>query len=65
MDYVRGASRPQALSPNDAGQELRTGPLPSVPWRDLNRRSGLEQYLPTILLAAFGLLAMIQLLLRG
>lgn len=43
----------------------RTGPLPSVPWRDLSRRGGIEQHLPALLLLAFGLLAMIQFFLRG
>ena len=66
MDVVRGAARQETISKSKrAGRELNTGPMPSVPWRDLNRRSGLEPYLPTLLLLAFGLLAMIQLLLRG
>ncbi|KIG14553.1 hypothetical protein DB30_06701 [Enhygromyxa salina] len=65
MDYVRSAAgtRVPKLTAG-AKRGLRTGPLPSVPWRALDRRSAsLEHYLPLWLLTAFGLLAGIQYLL--
>ncbi|PRQ09400.1 hypothetical protein ENSA7_08790 [Enhygromyxa salina] len=65
MDYVRSAagSRVPTLVAG-AKRRLRTGPLPSVPWRALDRRSAsLEHHLPLLLLTAFGMLAGIQYLL--
>ena len=65
MDYVRSASgaRVPKLAAG-AKPVLRTGPLPSVPWRALDRRSAnLEHHLPLMLLMAFALLAGIQYLL--
>jgi hypothetical protein len=64
MDYVRSESqtRPSKL-PAGTKRALRTGPLPSVPWRDLDRRSSLEHHLPVLILLAFALLAGIQFLL--
>ena len=47
------------------GTKPRTGPIPSVPWRDLNRRSSLEDRLPLMFLLAFAVLAGIQLMLQG
>ena len=61
MDYVRAstrAKRRRRLEP-----KVRTGPMPTVPWRDLDRRASLEQHLPLLILLAFGILAAIQLLL--
>lgn len=65
MDYVRSGSGAR-VSKLLAGTKrvLRTGPLPSVPWRALDRRSAhLEHHLPVVLMTAFGLLAVIQYLL--
>jgi hypothetical protein len=53
MDYARSARR-----------RFRTGPLPTVPWRDLDRKTSIEDHLPTLILLGFGVLAAIQLLLQ-
>jgi hypothetical protein len=65
MDYVRSVSGSRTTKLlAGAKRVLRTGPLPSVPWRALDRRSAnLEHHLPLLLLMAFGLLAGIQYLL--
>jgi hypothetical protein len=37
--------------------------LPTVPWRELDRKTSIEQHLPALILLSFGLLAAIQVLL--
>jgi hypothetical protein len=59
MDYAR-SGRPAAV----AKRRFKTGPLPSVPWRDLDRKTSIEDHLPMLILLGFGLLAMIQVLLQ-
>ena len=65
MDYARanrsaGRRAPLALAPN---RKPRTGPLPTVPWRDLDRKTSIEHHLPLLILLSFALLAGIQFLL--
>lgn len=67
MDYVRGES-PAKATPGrwrKIRHKLRTGPLPSVPWRELDRRSSIENHLPLLIVLAFAFLAGIQLLLAS
>jgi hypothetical protein len=59
MDYAR-ATRTSAGAPK---RKLRTGPLPTVPWSDLDRKTSIEHHLPALILLSFGLLAAIQFLL--
>lgn len=63
MDLVRSASRPR--EPIPIKRKLRTGPLPGVPWRDLERRGDLEAQLPVLILLSFAALAAIQFMLQG
>jgi hypothetical protein len=69
MDYARATRTPAHLTgPRrtlglGAKRKLRTGPLPTVPWRELDRKTSIEQHLPVMILLAFGLLAAIQVLL--
>jgi hypothetical protein len=66
MDYARSAIRssPRPLAgAKPQPRKIRTGPLPTVPWRDLDRKTSIEHHLPALILFSFGLLAAIQLLL--
>jgi hypothetical protein len=58
MDYARNIGRTAV-----AKRSFRTGPLPSVPWRDLDRKTSIEDHLPALILLGFGVLATIQMLL--
>lgn len=60
MEYARSTRTP---APPSAKRKLRTGPLPSVPWSQLDRKTSIEQHLPLLILLAFALLATIQVLL--
>jgi len=57
MDYARSPIRPVT------SRKLRTGPLPTVPWRELDRKTSIEHHLPALILLGFGILATIQILL--
>lgn len=59
MDYARSGGRHAVTK-----RRLKTGPLPSVPWRDLDRKTSIEDHLPALILLGFGLLATIQILLQ-
>lgn len=59
MDYARGG-RPAVI----AKRSLKTGPLPTVPWRELDRKTSIEDHLPMLILLGFAVLATIQLLLQ-
>ena len=64
MDYLKAqarARRSATVPGGDRKRKVKTGPIPGVPWRDLDRRSGLESHLPLVILLGFGLLAGIQL----
>jgi len=63
MDYARSATRSPARPFAGAKRRVRTGPLPTVPWRELDRKTSIEHHLPALILFSFGLLASIQLLL--
>lgn len=64
MDYARATRTPAPLSARlGTKRKLRTGPLPTVSWRELDRKTSIEQHLPVMILLAFGLLAAIQVLL--
>jgi hypothetical protein len=60
MGYARATRSP---APSGAKRKLRTGPLPPVPWRELDRKTSIEHHLPLVILLAFALLAAIQVLL--
>jgi hypothetical protein len=60
MDYARSGRRPAVL----AKHRFKTGTLPSVPWRDLDRKTSIEDHLPALILLGFGVLAAIQVLLQ-
>lgn len=62
MDYVR-ATRRTARPIAATKRKLRTGPLPTVPWSDLDRKTSIEHHLPALILLSFAALALIQLLL--
>lgn len=64
MDYVRSESPSRVSTTSGSRRAPRTGPMPSVPWRDLDRRISLEQHLPLLILLSFAMLAGIQFLLR-
>jgi len=64
MDYARSGGRPAV-----AKRRLKTGPLSPLPgratvWRDLDRKTSIEDHLPALILLGFGLLATIQVLLQ-
>jgi hypothetical protein len=61
MDYAR-ATRSSGRSIAAIKRKLRTGPLPTVPWSDLDRKTSIEHHLPALILLSFGLLAAIQFL---
>lgn len=68
MDYARTTpARLRLVRTPPAGppgpRKLRTGPMPAVNWRDLDRKTTLEDAFPVLILAGFGLLASIQYLL--
>lgn len=62
MDYARTTRSPGRLTAPPS-RKVRTGPLPTVPWRELDRKTSIEQHLPALILLSFGLLAGIQFLL--
>ncbi|MCA9695949.1 MAG: hypothetical protein KC431_00380 [Myxococcales bacterium] len=64
MEYVRSLFARSSVAPlGTRRRKLRTGPLPGVPWRQLERPHNLEDHLPLLILVGFGLLATIQALL--
>ncbi|PRQ03568.1 hypothetical protein ENSA5_14420 [Enhygromyxa salina] len=63
MAFVRDSGVRVSQAVARAKRTLRTGPLPSVPWRELDRRSSVEHHLTLLILVAFAMLAGIQLLL--
>lgn len=58
MDYARSSTR------SSVKRKVKTGPLPTVPWRDLDRKTSIEDHLPALILLGFGVLATIQILLQ-
>jgi hypothetical protein len=60
MDYARSGGRPAVVGK----RSLKTGPLPTVPWRELDRKTSIEDHLPALILLGFGVLATIQVLLQ-
>lgn len=58
MDYARSSTR------SSVKRKVKTGPLPTVPWQDLDRKTSIEDHLPALILLGFGVLATIQILLQ-